>query len=440
MITPAVLRLRYSISTIAATAPAAPAAADRPKLGSVAVAEFLDPSDGTVGPGDAADFLSRCGLAREALPLNLTVRGDGAPQFAGLQANCVADFGACQEQTLDLQTVAGVAPGVPLQYYTWTSGDPMDYFVQINDDPQAALVHSLSFGGRERGYEQDGGARCNVEIMKAGARGMTIVASSGDSGVYYPGLLPLWLKPRAFQPMFPQTSPYVTVVGGTQFVPPATAAAAADYTRGGVAIGEEMGVMTGLQFSDTEWTSQGSSGGGFSNEISRPPFQDAAVRQWLAAAGAAGELPPDRYSNHTGGGRAYPDVAMLAGLPGEGGPSDGSPTAEYTNFYLRRNGRWTHEDGTSASAPAFAGVVALLNHARLSAGKPPMGFLNPFLYQASANSSASFHDVLVGDNVYRPKMKNGFRARAGWDPVSGLGSPRFGELLRLALRAVGAAV
>ena len=86
----------------------------------------------------------------------------------------------------------------------------MDYFVQINDDPHAALVHSLSFGGRERGYEQDGGARCNVEIMKAGARGMTIVAASGDSGVYYPGLLPLWLAPRAFQPMFPQTSPYVT--------------------------------------------------------------------------------------------------------------------------------------------------------------------------------------------------------------------------------------
>ena len=322
----------------------------------------------------------------------------------------------------------------------------MDYFVQINDDPHAALVHSLSFGGRERGYEQDGGARCNVEIMKAGARGMTIVAASGDSGVYYPGLLPLWLTPRAFQPMFPQTSPYVTVVGGTQFVPPAAtaaaattaAAAAADYARGGVSIGEEMGVMTGLQFSDTVWTSQGSSGGGFSNEISRPPFQDAAVRQWLAAAGAAGELPPDHFSNHTGGGRGYPDVAMLAGLPGEGGPSDGSPTAEYANYYLRRNGRWTHEDGTSASAPAFAGVVALLNHARLSAGKPPMGFLNPFLYQASANSSASFHDVLVGDNVYRPQMKNGFRARAGWDPVSGLGSPRFAELLRLALRVVGA--
>lgn len=46
-------------------------------------------------------------------------------------------------------------------------------------------------------------------------------------------------------------------------------------------------------------------------------------------------------------------------------------------------------DGTSASAPAFAGLVSLFNHARVSQQPPlpPLGFLNPLLYQTHANST-----------------------------------------------------
>jgi tripeptidyl-peptidase-1 len=50
--------------------------------------------------------------------------------------------------------------------------------------------------------------------------------------------------------------------------------------------------------------------------------------------------------------------------------------------------------GTSASAPAFAGVIALLNDAMLAAGKPPLGFLNPLLYGAGA---AGMNDITVGN-------------------------------------------
>ena len=50
--------------------------------------------------------------------------------------------------------------------------------------------------------------------------------------------------------------------------------------------------------------------------------------------------------------------------------------------------------GTSASAPAFAGVVALLNDAMLAANKPPLGFLNPLLYGAGA---AGMNDITVGN-------------------------------------------
>lgn len=53
------------------------------------------------------------------------------------------------------------------------------------------------------------------------------------------------------------------------------------------------------------------------------------------------------------------------------------------------------ESGTSASAPTFAGVVALVNDALFAAGRPALGWLNPWLY---ANGSQAFTDVTVGKN------------------------------------------
>ena len=60
------------------------------------------------------------------------------------------------------------------------------------------------------------------------------------------------------------------------------------------------------------------------------------------------------------------------------------------------NGQVQSVGGTSASSPSFAAMVSLLNEARLQAGKPQMGFLNPFLY---ANPDA-FFDVVKGTNAY----------------------------------------
>jgi tripeptidyl-peptidase-1 len=50
--------------------------------------------------------------------------------------------------------------------------------------------------------------------------------------------------------------------------------------------------------------------------------------------------------------------------------------------------------GTSAAAPAFAGLVALLNDARLAAGKRSLGFLNPLIYALKGDG---FHDIVVGN-------------------------------------------
>jgi tripeptidyl-peptidase-1 len=246
--------------------------------------------------------------------------------------------------------------------------------------------------------------RTNTELAKLAAKGVTVVVASGDCG--FNSKDDCDAKPSATVssalPSFPCTSPYVTCVGGSQFAPTAT-------QRGGDAIGEEVAVQAGGQWGMRHgWQAHGSSGGGFSSYFGRADFQSAVVASYLAHAEL---LPPASFFNASG--RGIPDVATLAGLP---------DYDDFTTHYLLMRGRHQQGfDGTSASAPTFAGVVAHLNHARLQAGKPSLGWANPFLYSAAAASPAAFFDITRGDNQYA--FQTGFNATTGWDAVTGLGSP-----------------
>lgn len=95
-------------------------------------------------------------------------------------------------------------------------------------------------------------------------------------------------------------------------------------------------------------------------------------------------------------------------------------------------------DGTSASSPATAGMISLINGHLLAAGKSPLGFLNPFLYAAHAADPAIFKDITIGDNACTRDycMQYGFKAGPGWDPVSGL-SLNYSKLKEYALRRPG---
>ena len=87
-----------------------------------------------------------------------------------------------------------------------------------------------------------------------------------------------------------------------------------------------------------------------------------------------------------------------------------------------------------SSSPALAGYVSLLNEARFKAGKPQMGFFNPFAYQ----NPDAFTDVIRGTNAISRmggKLKYGYAAAPGWDAATGLGSPQFDKLLAAALVA-----
>lgn len=121
--------------------------------------------------------------------------------------------------------------------------------------------------------------------------------------------------------------------------------------------------------------------------------------------------------------------------------------------------------GTSASTPAFSGVVALLNDYLLSQGKPPLGFLNPWLYSIGRNglNGMLLNGVMTRSSLIIPAFTDvlsgsaagcnttGFPAQKGWggsssmardscsstdilqtlvkqDAVSGLGTPDFLKL------------
>ena len=109
-------------------------------------------------------------------------------------------------------------------------------------------------------------------------------------------------------------------------------------------------------------------------------------------------------------GRGYPDIAAQ-GL--------------YFQYF------WNATDavisGTSASTPLMAGILALVNDALMSSGKPTLGFLNPWLYKKGYQG---FTDILNGGNG--GCNTTGFPLAQGWDPVTGFGTPNFPEIVKLA--------
>ena len=118
------------------------------------------------------------------------------------------------------------------------------------------------------------------------------------------------------------------------------------------------------------------SGGGFSWNFPQPSWQAKAVENFLQSESNA--LPPTNSTEceWRKSGRATPDVSAL----GTG----------YTLIIDQKEQDGV--GGTSASCPVFAAMISLLNEARLNAGKPAMGFLNPFLY----SNPGAFVDVTVG--------------------------------------------
>ena len=151
------------------------------------------------------------------------------------------------------------------------------------------------------------------------------------------------------------------------------------------------------------------SGGGFSNVNPRPFWQDDAVNSYFSQIPMKGSLNAE--------GRGYPDVSLMG---------------FHYEFVV---GGVNYVASEASATPVFAAMVSLVNAARLSTGKGPIGFLNPLLYSSYRNFA---NDITEGDNSCssitffgEPNCCEGlgFQAARGWDPVTGVGSINFQAFL-----------
>lgn len=290
------------------------------------------------------------------------------------------------EAQLDIQYIMGVGVGVKTEFWEYANTDfcrdLKKWTAELVAGDDIPFVHSISYGWQgdltQIGCLSSEVTSVDNDFTKLAARGISIIFASGDSGSGWDGDK-MW-------PSWPASSPWVTAVGSTRF------------------LNQQPG-------SGEQATDQFGSGGGFSAQFDQGTWQKDAVTTFL---NTATDLPPASY--FPAGGRATPDVSAL----GEG-------------YSVYNDGDVISVGGTSASAPCFAGLVSLLNEARINAGGKPLGFLNPFLY----NNTQAFRDVTHGDNrIGRggETLQYGYSAIAGWDPATGLGTPNFGALLKAALK------
>ncbi|KDR77808.1 hypothetical protein GALMADRAFT_278796 [Galerina marginata CBS 339.88] len=99
----------------------------------------------------------------------------------------------------------------------------------------------------------------------------------------------------------------------------------------------------------------------------------------------------------------------------------------FANYAVAVGGKFNLVFGTSASAPVVGAILTMINDARITLGKNPIGFINPVIY--SKLFAGAFNDITSGGN--QGCGTAGFTSVPGWDPVTGLGTPNFPKLLAL---------
>lgn len=279
------------------------------------------------------------------------------------------------EETLDAEWTSGIAPGAKIRIYASGSLSFVDLdraldriLADLAAEPGLRQL-SISLGLGETYLGGPGGemATQHQKYLRLAAAGVNVFVSSGDAGSNPDQTGHASDGPT--QTEYGASDPYVIGVGGTTLV------MASD----------------GTVSSETGWTD---SGGGQSHYFPRPGWQ-------------TGKTVP------AGTKRLVPDVAATAD------PEDGA--------FLVLAGKVVQIGGTSWSAPVWAGFSALINEARLKAGKTALPFLNPLLYPLAG--SDAFRDILAGSNGQ-------YAAKAGYDMVTGLGVPNLKALLA-ALVATG---
>jgi subtilase family serine protease len=277
---------------------------------------------------------------------------------------------ANDEVALDIEMAISMAPGLSTVYVYETPDSTSyadDIFNHIATDNLAKQISSSWSGFDDPTIEQD--------LQEFIAQGQSFFIASGDFGAYAP------VKNTVVQPV---DNPYATAVGGTTL-----------STSG----------PQGAWVSETTWnwfTTIGSphgSGGGISPNFAIPVWQQGM------------DMSANQGSTNF---RNLPDVAMVADA-----------------LYIEDdNGGGQSVGGTSAAAPLWAGLMALVNQQNALLGQPPTGFLNPALYDIGRgpNYLNCFHDITTGNNTNFNILGKYF-ATNGYDLCTGWGTPNGSNLI-----------
>jgi len=357
---------------------------------------ILGRSDITVS--DIAAFRSEFGLPANT-PEQILV-GSNHP---------AADPDAESEADLDLEWSGAIARNATIIYvYAPNVLDAAKYALSPPaGTPLSAPVVSYSFGECEA-FAGSQELQWQAWINQANAQGVTFIASSGDSGAA--GCDPhdtTSLAEYGLAVELPAASPGVTAVGGTRFNE-----GTGNYwsaTNSATTGASALSYIPETAWNDLVPGSLASSGGGMSIYFSRPSWQ----------AGFSGVL--------AGTTRVVPDVALAAS--GALGGHDGYFTV--SNCGAGGSATLCSSGGTSAAAPSFAGMIAILNQYATAKGSPTgQGNINPALYKLFTTTPNAFHDITSGNNIVPCVVGTtdctsgsyGYNAGPGYDPVTGLGS------------------
>ena len=290
------------------------------------------------------------------------------------------------EVTLDVEWTSGMAPGAKVRLYECqdTSLPSLNQaLLQIISDsktnPSLSVV-SISTGGNENLQPLSAIQTMSQSFVQLAAAGVTVVSSSGDGGSNQNGSTGTYQTTNALTVLYPASDPNVTGVGGTNLTFTNSWGYSSESVWSNI---PNTGAVVGQIYL--------ASGGGVSSIFAQPSWQNDGGS--VLAANSA----------H----RCVPDIAIIAGCP-------------VIPPVIVLNGTVQGEDGTSLSAPVFAGVVALVNQARAANGKGPIGVLGPVLYPL--HGSDAFTDITSGTN-------GAYSAGPGYDLCTGLGSPNITNLI-----------
>jgi kumamolisin len=313
------------------------------------------------GRYNATDLNSFFGNLGIATPAVTAVSVDGATNSPTGDAG-----GPDGEVELDIEVAGSIAPGARIAVYFAPNTDQgfIDAITTaVHDATLKPSIISISWGGPEDSWTAQARNALNSACQDASTMGVTVLAASGDNGASDGS------ASGAPTVDFPAANPYVVGCGGTKL------------TISGTSITSE-------QAWNELAANEGATGGGVSEVFALPSYQQAA------------NVPkaPNGFA-----GRGVPDVA-----------GDADPV---TGYHVVVDGQPAVIGGTSAVAPLWAGLLALINQ---SLGTN-VGYVNPLLYAAGVE--ASFRDITSGSN-------GGYSAGPGWDACTGLGSPNGAALLK----------